>query len=32
MLPPLAKLFRAHQVEQLLRDFTPRPSAPATVA
>jgi DNA-binding NtrC family response regulator len=33
MLPPLAKPFRAHQVEQLLRDFAPRrPPAPAAVA
>jgi len=28
MLPPLAKPFRAHQVEQLLRDFAQHPPAP----
>jgi DNA-binding NtrC family response regulator len=32
MLRPLAKPFRAHQVEQRLRDFAARPPAPAAAA
>jgi|HubBroStandDraft_1064217.scaffolds.fasta_scaffold201437_2 FixJ family two-component response regulator len=32
MLPPLAKPFRAQQIEQILRDFAARPPKPAAAA